>query len=681
MHLSTNLLSLFATKENINKFNIANHLGYSKEMLIAVKGFNKDSKKEVREISKKLTKLKHIKYVQSNIIPTPKIQDYYKKYYPLIASFHPFEENRTKVTQKLQALYNAQFSSIFYTNIDKNDPLKMFHLKPLKNSTSLYRGDLITLGSYGYLIRVMTDVTPSKINESKELYNNVQRVLHAYPKTVVFAPFFYTVENSTAIQADVQWIMLLSTIVLILLYYVLIRNIGLLLQTLLALINSMLFAGLISMLFINNFNILSLAFGMSLSAVSIDYLLHYYFHHFYESHNKIDKNVLYGYLTTVVAFGIFSFIPIPLIAQISIFAVLSLSFAYIIFTFIFPKLSIKRYIQKPIHKKQIEFPKVSAFMIFVFSLLLLFYSSFYFHLDTNIRNLDYQNIHLKNIEHLFTTNTKTKLKPIVVEASSQNKLLQDLHQLQSTQPNSFSLASFIKDKKSCEARKKELKVYDFITIKNYIKDAATKIGFRKNYFDNAYNFVTVLPSCEAIDLKIFQTYGLSIYKDKKQYYTMAFVSNVQKAEKFSFVSSINMKEIFDNSAQYMYDNLIKYALVVLLMIFILLFMSVKKRFIYAVNYILFPVSITLATLVSIGTINIMHLFSLIILIAIGIDYGIYMSNTDRQETTMIAIKYSLLSTFAAFGVLILSTIVALHSIGIVITLGCGAIFILIKVMK
>lgn len=681
MHLSTNLLSLFATQESINKFNIANHLGYSKEMFIAIKGYDRNSKREVKEISKELTKIKYIEYVQSNIIPTREIQNYYKQYYPIISTFHPFDVKKEKVAHKLQELYNAQFSTIFYTSIDRYDPLGMFHLNAFNGSTVTHKGDLITLGSYGYLIRVMTNVTPSKINKSKELYSDVQSLLSSYPNAVAFAPFFYTVENSTAIQADVQWIVILSTIVLLLLYYVLIKNIGLLFQTLLTLMNSMLFAGMISMLFVENFNVLSLAFGMSLSAVSIDYLLHYYFHNFYENSMKIDKNVLYGYLTTIVAFGIFSFIPIPLIAQISIFAVLSLSFAYVIFTFIFPKLHIKKYVQRPIRKKQIKFPKVPASIVFILSLLLLFYSGLYFNLDKNIRNLDYQNKHLKNIEHLFKVNMKSNLKPIVVNALSQDELLQHLHEIQITQKNSFSLASFIKDKESCDARKKELKNYDFTTIKSYIKDEATQIGFKKNYFDDAYNFVSGLPSCEPVNLNIFQIYGLSIYHDKKQYYTIAFVDNEQQAKKFIFVSSLNAKEMFNNSVQYMYDKLVKYALVVLLMIFILLLLSVQKRFIYAVNYILFPVGLTLAILVSIGDINIMHLFSLIILIAIGIDYGIYMSNSEKRGTTMIAIHYSLLSTFAAFGVLILSTIMALHSIGIVITLGCGAIFILIKVMK
>ena len=44
MHLSTNLLSLFASKESVEKLSIASDLGYTKELLVAVKGFDKNSK-------------------------------------------------------------------------------------------------------------------------------------------------------------------------------------------------------------------------------------------------------------------------------------------------------------------------------------------------------------------------------------------------------------------------------------------------------------------------------------------------------------------------------------------------------------------------------------------------------------------------------------------------------------
>ena len=116
-------------------------------------------------------------------------------------------------------------------------------------------------------------------------------------------------------------------------------------------------------------------------------------------------------------------------------------------------------------------------------------------------------------------------------------------------------------------------------------------------------------------------------------------------------------------------------------VFMLLFFSVKSKFLYALNFIIFPSSLVLAVLSIFYTINLMHLFSLIILIAIGIDYGIYMSNTKNQANTILAIRYSLLSTFAGFGVLAFSSIVALESIGMVISLGIISIFILIRSQK
>ena len=681
IHISTNLLSLFATKESIEKLNIANNLGYSKEMLIAVKGFDRESKKKVRELSKKLQTLSSIKYVQSSVIPTLEMQEYYKEYYPLLATFDDADKSRNEVVTQLQKLYDAQATNVFYSSINKNDPLGLFELQNIKQSSISHKGDLITLGEYGYLLRVMTEVSPSQMKEAKELYTDVKTILGEYKDVVAFAPFFYTVENSTKIQADVQWIVALSTIVLLLIYYLLIRNIKLLSHTLIALFSSMVFASLICTLFFENFHVLSLAFGMSLTAVSIDYLLHYHFHNFYETKQKIDKNVLYGFLTTLAAFGVFSLIPIPLIAQISFFALLSLSFAYFLFTFIFPKLEIKRYKENVKVAVKIETKKVPAIIFLLLSLVLFTYSALNFKLDSNIRNLDYHNTNLQDAEKLFRENSGSKLSPVIAHASTKDELILNLHQLHNAVPNSFSLASFVLDKESCMKKEEELNSYDFTTLNSVVNEEAEKIGFKKGYFKDAYHFASNLPACEIPNLDIFQSYGLSIFHDEKEYYTIALVSDLAEAQKFSFVSSIDVKEMFNRAATEMYKNLMLFGSVVLILIFIMLFLSVKKRFLYALNYIIFPLSFTLAILVSLDSINIMHLFSLIILIAIGIDYGIYMSNSDKPSNTMLAIKYSLLSTFAAFGVLIFSTIVALNSIGMVITLGCGAIFILIKVMK
>ncbi len=681
LHFSTNLLSLFTTQGTLSKFKIADNLGYSKEMLIAVKGFDATAQKRTKELTQQLEKLHHIDYVQSSVVPTEAMQEYYKKYYPLLADFNSTKMTQAQSIEKLQNLYDEQLSGFFYTTINKSDPLNLFHLRHIKQSGVTHRGEFITLGKYGYLIRVMTDVSPSQMQEAKELYDAVHKLLSNYSDVVAFAPFFYTVENSQKIKADVQWIVVLSTIVLLFIYYLLIKNLRLLTETLIALVSSMLFATLLCTLFIENFNLLSLAFGMSLTAVSIDYLLHYHFHNFYQSDKKVDKNVLYGYLTTVVAFAIFAFIPIPLIAQISTFAVLSLSFAFVLFTFVFPKLELTSYVPKEEIKEQKQKRGISSITFFFISLALLIYSASYFVLDSDIKKLDYQNSNLHHAQQLFQTNSGTTLHPVIVKASSQERLFSELHQLKKVATDSFSLANFVQDKESCQRKKEELNTYDFQRLKNILNQEAVQIGFKKNYFSNAYSFTKNLPSCEMKNSNIFQSYGLSIYQAKGIFYTIALVNDVNVTKRLPYVIDLDIKKIFQKSAYSMVENLMLYGSIVIGLIAILLFFSVKKNFIYALNYILFPLGVTLSVLVSLGGVNIMHLFSLIILVAIGIDYGIYMSNSKKVSHTMLAIKYSLLSTFAAFGVLIFSTITALHSIGVVITLGCGAIFLLIKVMR
>ncbi len=679
IHISTNLLSLFASKEAIEKFKIADNLGYSKEMFVIVKGFDKSSKKKVREISKELKKINNILLVQSSIMPSEEIQDFYKKYYTILASFDNVNLSSQEIKKRLQELYSSQENAVFYTAIDKNDPLKLFELQSTTKMNITHRGGYITLGDYGYLIRVSTDVSASQMTEAKVLYDDLHVLLDNYEGVISFAPFYYTVENSSTIKKDVQLIVVLSTIILFIIYYFLLKNIRLLSQTVLALFSSMVFAGLLSTLLFTNFNALSLAFGMSISAVSIDYLLHYYFHNFYKNNKKIDKSVLYGYMTTIVAFGIFSFIPIPIIAQISFFAVASLSFAYMLFTFIFPYLNISEYKQDIKIKTQKKI--VSPYIIFGVSIILFIYSGININLDNDIKNLDYQNTKLKDIQKMLKNSNKTKLTPVIVHANTKEQLIDNLHLLKNSQQNSFSLASFIPSNQQCLEKKQHLKSYDFARVNEMVNKYASSVGFRDGYFKDSYEFVKNTPNCMVEDLSIFNSFSLSAYRDNDILYTIALVNDIQHALKLDFVSSISAKEIFSKVAQQMYKDLLLYSIVVIIAIFSLLLLSVKKRFIYALNYIIFPMSLTLAILVSFLSINLMHLFSLIILIAIGIDYGIYMSNTQRKENTIIAIKYSLLSTFAAFGVLIFSSIVALKSIGIVITLGASAIFLLIRSQK
>lgn len=556
-------------------------------------------------------------------------------------------------------------------------PLDLFSMPTTKRSG--HKGKYITLGDYGYLIKVTTKVAPSQMSEAEVLYSNVHEILKDHPQSTAFAPFFYSVENSSKIKGDVKWIVALSTIILFLIYFVMLRDIKLLSHTFVALASSMLFATLVCTTTIENFGVLSLAFGTSLTAVSIDYFFHYYFHNFYANSKRFERSVFYGFMTTVAAFFVLSFIPVPMISQISTFALLSLSFAYVLFTFVFKYIDIKDIKAQP--EQKTDFKKVPAIVVSITSLILLAYSVNSFTFDENIKNLDYQNSKLQTAQKLFEQTGDKKLYPVIVQGESEEELLSRLHSLKKSQETTFSFANFVVEKEICESKIKKLNKYDFSSLNAVVNEEASRIGFKKNYFKGAYDFTKELPSCEGKNLDIFKSLNLWIYKSKEIIYTIALVQNKTEALRESYISSINVKEIFAQVAQQMLNDIVVYSVIVLGVIFCVLLLSVRRRFFYALNYILFPLGVTLSIVVSLHEVNIMHLFSFIILIAIGIDYGIYMSNSNKQTQTVLAIKYSLLSTFAAFGVLVFSSITALSSIGIVISLGVSSIYILTKVMR
>ena len=113
----------------------------------------------------------------------------------------------------------------------------------------------------------------------------------------------------------------------------------------------------------------------------------------------------------------------------------------------------------------------------------------------------------------------------------------------------------------------------------------------------------------------------------------------------------------------------------------MLFLVCRKTLALSASYVLLPTALILL-LAFTGTFTIAHLFMLFIMMLFGIDYGIYMSNEKSfEDGTKSAILFSIVDTFAGFGVLIFSDIEALHGMGLVSCMGTAAIFLLLMGRK
>jgi hypothetical protein len=261
----------------------------------------------------------------------------------------------------------------------------------------------------------------------------------------------------------------------------------------------------------------------------------------------------------------------------------------------------------------------------------------------------------------------------LINGETREKLLENYEDFSLNHPKILGIGKFVLSEKKCKKRLEELKQFSFEKIKSTINRYEKEIGFKEGTFKNAYKGVDK----QNCSFGVIEDMKFKIIKDSHRYYTIALLEQDEVVKESLHVEVVNLAKSLRNDTKEMKRTLSKYMVVSLAFILIILFMVSGKKMLYPLMYLLFPMSSTLFAITLFGKINIMHMFALVILLAISIDYGIYMYKTKTVNETKKAIRYALLSTFSGFGVLVFSNTVALYSIGFVITIGICSIFFLL----
>jgi predicted exporter len=176
-------------------------------------------------------------------------------------------------------------------------------------------------------------------------------------------------------------------------------------------------------------------------------------------------------------------------------------------------------------------------------------------------------------------------------------------------------------------------------------------------------------------------YGISLLKSGSKFigYGNIDKKSLPLLSNLEFAKPLSIKMLFEKRMQQSVDRLIVLGLFAILFIVVMLLLVAGKGLIRALTYLLFPLAVILLYAYFVP-LNILHIFMIFIVLSISIDYGIYTARSVDAETKQ-AIAFSLLSTFAGFGVLVFSQINALFSIGIIATLGILALFLLLIFLK
>ena len=120
--------------------------------------------------------------------------------------------------------------------------------------------------------------------------------------------------------------------------------------------------------------------------------------------------------------------------------------------------------------------------------------------------------------------------------------------------------------------------------------------------------------------------------------------------------------------------------------YLLVFLVLVTRYRQAVWRIMLPPAIaslmTLALLVQFEQgINLFHLMALILVLGIGLDMGIFMTETGGSSHTWLAVSMSCVTSLLAFGLLTWSNTPVLHHFGLTVLIGLGFVWLLVLIVQ
>ena len=656
-------------------YQISEKFNYVKTLLIAVKGTSKKDLMKLNQIKQKL--LNNNEIITNNQLNNEAYKQYKIKYKIYLNKLNTKNITSDNIKVNLKNSYADMLSSSFYTPLDKIDPLNLVIKQNITNKIKLKNGNLV-LDNYGYL--ALFTITSKTDEKSRiKIYNEIHTIINKYSDIKAYSSIFMFVENSQKIQNDVRFIIMISMGLLGILYLLILRNIYLFFNIAMTLATSVMIGQIIVTYLFPQTSVIALVFSTAITSVSIDYMFHHYLHNYYNKKLGFNRSVFYGFLTTIIAFVLISLISFPLIEQISVFTMVSLVVAYIHFSFIYPHLGIKHKEPKILENFQ-SLVSIKGYKIILFSIIIILFSLSNTKFDFNIKNLDFKNTTLIEVEQFFKDRLKNNQNVAVfITGGSIDALISNSKIIKQFDKNAtVPLSNLLSSKQYIEQNIKIGKI-DFNKIKQDIIKSANKIGFKSYYFKDSYNNNFIKPTYPEYTVKMIKDFGFDIVKDNNGYLTYAMVSSnkIDEILKYNFTKNAQTKVLFENSLKKVSNELILFGSLTIIFIISILAIVTKKRFLQAFTYILFPAALILLYGWFVP-LNIMHLFMAFVVLAIGIDYGIYMNEAKLTHNTTMAIIFSLISTFAGFGVLAISEINSLYSIGMTAIIGIvGILFLLV----
>jgi predicted exporter len=595
--------------------------------------------------------------------------------------------------------------------------LKLRYLSPLPG-VRLVEGHFLSRDGRSSLILADTPVLITDAVGGKELLDAFAMARQQLPAGIsadLISGHPYTMANVETIQADMRLVLSVSGVGILLLFVVFLRRLKALAVYLLPLFSIMI-ALLVSSLWFGQLSGITVGFGAVLLGITIDFGLHVYFALLHgrgtraELLRAVSRPVLFGGLTTLVAFAMLLQSELPGQRQLAIFAMAGIGAAILLALFFLPHFighGRQTYGQPQRYSRHIyeSVPSLRWVVLALWFVIILLSATQAPKVSINgeLRQLSYLPAELQQAEQRLADvwgNMRGRALVFVAASDLQTALqrneevwrLLGQHQLQD---DAVSLAPMFSSNQTQQKRLHDWQEFwqqHRAATQERLLTTGAKYGFSANAFAPFIETLDQAP--ELIDIERLERWGLKpllenlLLSDDHGYQLLSLIpdrpdlinqleTELTKLPGVTLVSQSRFGRQLSQEISSDFSRFIVYAGAAVLVLLFILFRRLPE-----VLLSLLPV--VTGILVMFGgmgwlglDMNLFNVVASILIIGLGVDYGIFMVCHGQQGDNLAssrAVLVSGLTTLVGFGALVLAKHPAMYSIGLTVLLGiCAAV--------
>ncbi len=630
---------------------------------------------DVDSALKACSKLKALKDLVVSAVCLPKIQEYSGKVESWLKSqFYLFQApsiseliNQSEYElNKMSYLMGSEGRELF--KLSRLDPVdsKSRYWKLVRSNQfgnfELQEGLLRVMGSEKVLIPIELSFTGSEMEKTSILVKTINPL-----GGVMIGAHQSHLENKSQIQLDLKTVTLMTIALVILLILMLIK-LGIakaLIVFIPALISCLISAGITIIVF-GKIHALTLAFGVGIIGLGVDYGLHAFFS---PSKKQVWRTNFYGLITTLAVFLVLLTSSIPLIRQMMFYSSIGILLSFLITKFIQNKVEIN-YLSK------LSFKGSKLHLLSLIVILAGFVSIFLTNFELGMYRFDFIKKETEAARSWVYTNLgKKKFFFKIYDAKDKLSIQNDYLVLKKAEVNHDGIYKYL------PSREDQLR--NFNSWKS-LREDLSKIP--KQSLKVFAPFFKELSLLDSFDEKVTPKF-ISHLEHEGKIISMWFSANPEQ-EKLILSSILNARtvhEIMKDFTSMIMDELLILGLIAFVFIFFILFY--RYRNIYHVISCVLPFFFSMGLFFLLQFIfhfevSFMSIVGLFLIYGLSVDYGIFTTDSfiykndeaDLGEGINTGLVLSWFSSLIGFLPLIFCDHNILKDLGIVITIGLAGVF-------